>query len=207
MIVSRTAFKLHYGQAKAAIAIWKEIMGIDVGEKRPMRLLSDLSGANYTLVSEMDLRSFMDVGPTTHVWMTNDRIRELYPKFVPLCHGSVSDLFHLEQQTGDPCPVGHIVERMEFQLRYGQAKEAIAIWKDVLANAKDHREAPPMRLLTDITGPSYTLVMEMHYRTLMEFGPKMQMWMSDDKLRALHARFTPLCERSSRTLYNMELCV
>jgi len=49
--------------------------------------------------------------------------------------------------------------------------------------------------------------MEMHYRTLMEFGPKMQMWMSDEKLRALYARFVPLCERSARTLFRMEFCV
>ncbi|HEX2618357.1 MAG TPA: hypothetical protein VHL57_12490, partial [Flavobacteriales bacterium] len=169
MIISRTAFKLHYGQARPALAIWKEIMGIDVGgEKRPMRLLTDLSGANYTLVTELHLRSFMDIGPGTHVWMTNDRIRELYPKFTPLCLDSVSDLFHVEQQIGDPCPVGHIVERMEFHLKYGQAREALAVWKEILGIAKESKEAPPMRLMTDITGPSYTLVMEMHYGSMMD---------------------------------------
>jgi hypothetical protein len=50
MIVSRAAFKLKFGQAKPAIALWKEIMSAEMGSalvpKPPMRLLSDMSGPN-----------------------------------------------------------------------------------------------------------------------------------------------------------------
>lgn len=211
MIISRTAFRLRFGQAAPAIALWKEIMDADMGNapvpKPPMWLLTDLSGPNYTLVTELHMRGFTDMEPDQHIWSTNTRIRELYPRFVPLCEASTTELFHLEHQTGDPCPVGHIVERMEFQLRYGHAREAIAIWKEVMGVAKSKPEAPSMRLMTDITGTSYTLVMEMHYRNMLEFGPKMALWMTDEKLREAYGRFVPLCERSSRTLYRMEHCV
>jgi hypothetical protein len=208
MIISRTAFKLKFGQAKPAIAIWKEIMGAEFsGAHKPsMRLLTDMSGPNYTLVMELHLRSFMDMEPEQHVWGTNAKIRELYPKFVQLCEDSTSDLFHLEQQVGEPCPVGSIVERMVFQLKYGQARDAIGHWKEVLNTVKGRADAPPMRLMTDITGRSYTLVMEMHYRNMMEFGPKMTMWLSDPKLREAYGKFVPLCESSTRTLYRMEHC-
>lgn len=211
MIISRTAFKLKFGQAKPAIAIWKEIMDAEMGgapvPKPPMRLLTDMSGQNYTLVTELHMRGFADMEPDQHIWSTNSRIRELYPRFVPLCEGSSTDLFHLEQQIGDPCPVGNIVERMVFRIKYGQAREAIAIWKEVMTIAKGKPDAPAMRLMTDITGDSYTLVMEMHYRNMMEFGPKMAMWMSDEKLREAYVRFVPVCDSSSRTLYRMEHCV
>lgn len=209
MIISRTAFKLKFGQAKPAIAIWKEIMSVETRAavaKPQMRMLTDMSGPNYTLVTELQLRSFTELAPESHVWSTNEKIRELYPKFVPLCEESRSELFHLEQQTGEPCPVGNIVERMAFTLKYGHAREAIAVWKEILDAAKGTHEAPPMRLLTDITGPSYTLVLEMHYRNMMNFGPKMTMWLSNEKFRELHARFVPHCERSERTLYKMEHC-
>lgn len=48
MILSRTLFKLKFGQAKPAIALWKEIMEVarDNPNARPMRLMSDLSGPN-----------------------------------------------------------------------------------------------------------------------------------------------------------------
>lgn len=209
MIISRTAFKLKFGQAKPAIAIWKEIMQVEAttGPAKPgVRLLTDASGPNYTLVAEMHMRSFTEIAPETHVWFTNDKIRELYAQFIPLCEESRGDLFHLEQQNGEPCPVGNIVERVVFSLKYGHARDAMAIWKEILDTAKSTHEAPPMRLLTDITGPSYTLVLEMHYRNMMSFGPKMTMWLSNEKLRELHARFLPHCERSERTLYKMEHC-
>ncbi len=215
MIISRTAFKLKFGQAKPAIAIWKEILSAEVNAatsvagvtKPPMRLLTDLSGPNYTLVTELHMRGFADFGPDSHVWSTNEKIRELYPKFIPMCEDSHTDLFHLEHQIGAPCPVGNVVERMVFQLKYGQAREAIAIWKEVLNVAKAKPDALPMRLMSDLTGPSYTLVMELHYRSMMDFGPKMGMWMGDEKLHELHGKFIPLCESSVRTLYKMEHCV
>lgn len=210
MIVSRTAFKLKFGQAKPAIAIWKEIMGVETagGPARPgMRLLTDMSGPNYTLVAELQLRSFTEMAPESHVWSTNEKIRELYPKFVPLCEDSRADLLHVEQQIGEPCPAGNILERMVFSLKFGQAREAIAIWKEILNEARSRPEMPSIRLLSDITGPSYTLVMEMHYRNMMDFGPKMGRWLGDEKFQQLYARFVPLCERSERTLYKMEHCV
>ncbi len=208
MIVSRTAFKLKFGQAKPAIAIWKEIMTAEFSgvHKPSMRLLTDVSGPNYTLVMELHMRSFADMEPDQHVWGTNAKIRELYPKFVALCEDSTSDLFHVEQQTGDPCPVGNIVERMVFQLKYGKARDGIGIWKEILTELKGRPDGPAIRLLTDITGPSYMLIMEMHYRNMMEFGPKMTRWLSDEKMREAYGRFVPLCESSCRTLYRMEHC-
>lgn len=211
MIISRTAFKLKFGQAKPAVALWKEIMNAEMGTapvpKPPMRLLTDMSGPNYTLVTELNMRGFADLEPDQHIWTTNAKIRELYPQFVPLCEESISELYHLEHQIGENCPAGFVVERMVFQLRYGTAKEAITIWKDIMNSIKGRPDAPAMRLLTDITGPSYTLVMEMHYRNMMDFGPKMVRWVSDEKAREGYARFVPLCESSSRTLFRMEHCV
>ncbi|MBK6541247.1 MAG: hypothetical protein IPG10_08200 [Flavobacteriales bacterium] len=66
---------------------------------------------------------------------------------------------------------------------------------------------PSIRLLSDITGPSYTLVMEMQYRNLMDFGPKMGRWLSDEKLQQFYARFVPAVRAPERTLYKMEHCV
>lgn len=210
MIISRTAFKLKFGQAKPAIAIWKEIMNAEMGNapvpKPPMRLMTDLSGPNYTLVTELQLRSFADIAPESHIWATNAKIRELYPQFVPLCDESTSELYHMEHQIGEPCPVGNVLERMVFNLKYGQAREAIASWKDVMNLIKSRPDAPAMRLMTDITGPSYTLVMEMHYRSMMDFGPKMARWISDEASHKAYERFIPLCVNSARTLYRMEHC-
>lgn len=204
MIISRTAFTLHYGQAKPALAIWKEIM--DHGKGRMdapgMRMLTDVSGPNYTLVLELNLRSFMDFGPSSHVWSTNEKIRELYPKFTPLCLSSASELYHLQHQVGAAPEAGSIIEQMTFHMKFGQIKEGCSIWKDILEAGKE--SGMRSRMLTDVTGESYTLIMEQSHRSMMEYGPHMHAWMSNEKMTALYARFIPLCERSRRTLYKLE---
>jgi hypothetical protein len=206
MILSRTSFTLRFGQARPAIALWKQIMDVEVSgvDKMPMRLLTDVSGPNYTLVSELGMRGFTDLGPGNHTWMSNERIRELYPQFVPLCERSVSDLFHVEHQVGEPLPAGGLVERMTFQLHYGKAKDAILIWREVLNVIKASGKLPHARLLTDVTGPSYRLVMELHYRSMMDFGPKMGVWLSEPRLGELHQQFTSLCTSADRTLFRIE---
>lgn len=209
MIISRTTFTLRFGQAKPAIALWKQIMDVKMAgvDKMPMRLLTDVSGPNYTLVHEYGMRGFTDLGPGNHVWTANEQIRALYPQFVPLCESSRNDLLHVEHQVGMEPPPGFLVERMCFRVRYGQARDAIAIWKEALDLIKGNQLIPYTRLLTDITGPSYQVIMEMYYRNMLDFGPKMGAWLSDQRLRDLHQRFVPLCEQSERTLYGLEYAV
>ncbi len=203
MIISRTTFRLKFGQATPAIALWKEIMDTarDNPNARPMRLMSDLSGTNYTLVGDVHLRGFTDLGQTTHVWMTHERIRELYPRFAALCESATSQLYHVEQQTGPAVEPGHIVEQMSFHLRFGQARPACAIWKRILESNKSGHY--PMRLFTDITGPSYMLFIDMSYRSMLEYGPHQHYWLTNETMKEAYQEFIPLCDHSERTLYTM----
>lgn len=205
MILARTSFRLKFGKAKPSLALWKEIMEKTKGHEhsRPIRLLSDLSGPSYTIVLDMQLRGFTDLGVTTHMWHTEPSIRELYPQFVELCDTADSDLFHLEHEVGDTeLPVGSIVEQMTFRLKYGTAKEACSIWRKILDDAKG--KGLRLRFFTDITGPSYTLMMEQHHRNMLEYGPHQHAWLTNESLREHYTRFVPLCESSVRTLYQLQ---
>lgn len=97
-----------------------------------------------------------------------------------------------------------IIERMEFRLKFGKAKEAVAIWKqvcEIFKNTKDHSH---MRVATDLTGQSYTLIVEIELRNLIDMGFKAYQWMTIEDIRKLYSEFIPLCESSHRTLYNVE---
>jgi hypothetical protein len=60
-----------------------------------------------------------------------------------------------------------ILVRNVFQLKFGKAREAAALIKENEALIKQHGGAPT-RFLTDITGPFYTLVMEITYASLTD---------------------------------------
>lgn len=101
-----------------------------------------------------------------------------------------------------------IIERNIFHLKFGKAKEAIAIWKEVLEVAKKTNLAvPEMRLLSDISGPAYTLVMEMHINSFNDINPKQAIWATHEAFQTLYQKFIPLCESGHREFYKIEAII
>lgn len=98
-----------------------------------------------------------------------------------------------------------IIEKNEFRLKFGKAKEAIAIWKSILEVFKGQKDAPKMRLMSDMTGPSYTLILEMQLLNFIDIGFKHYQWLTSEKVAQLYQEFVPLCESAHRTLYNIEM--
>ena len=52
-----------------------------------------------------------------------------------------------------------LVVRNVFRLKYGHAKPAVAAMKESLDMMKRAGIKSPVRMLTDLTGPAYTLVL------------------------------------------------
>ena len=97
-----------------------------------------------------------------------------------------------------------IIERNEFRLKFGKAKEGIELWNKMIDILKDVKDAPKIRMLVDLTGSSYTLIIELHLRDLMQIGFKNYQWMTTAGVHELYAEFLPICESSVRTLYRIE---
>jgi len=98
-----------------------------------------------------------------------------------------------------------IIERNEFHLKFGKAKEGIAIWKEILTSAKSAgMKPPPMRMMTDISGASYTIIVEMELKSFNEINPKNYVWVTNPTYQELYQKFVPLCESSKRTYFNIE---
>ncbi len=100
-----------------------------------------------------------------------------------------------------------IIERNTFHLKFGKAKEAIAIWKEVLEAAKKGPEKMEMRLLTDLSGPSYTLIMEIHIRSFNDLNPLQAIWATHPAFQQLYEKFKPLCESAHREFYKIEAMI
>ena len=102
MIIEQNIFYLKFGKAKDAIAIWKQISEVLKNDGRfsiPVRILTDLTGSAYTLIIELNLRSYMDINPMTYVWKTNPQVHDLYQQFVPLCESARRELYKIEMET------------------------------------------------------------------------------------------------------------
>src|SRR5260221_14602043 len=98
-----------------------------------------------------------------------------------------------------------IIERNVFHLHFGKAKEAIALWREILNESKkSNANVPEMRLLSDVSGPAYTVVVELHLKSFTDLNPKNAVWSTTPKFQELYQKFIPLCESAHREYYKIE---
>jgi hypothetical protein len=96
------------------------------------------------------------------------------------------------------------INRNVFYLKYGKAREALKLWKDYLASIGNRLNKYNLRLLSDMTGPAYVLVLEIAVSSFEELDPANSEIMKDPSWKDFYNQFIPLCDRSDRILYKIE---
>ncbi len=93
-----------------------------------------------------------------------------------------------------------ITARNEFRLKFGMAKEAIALMKGSPAKFWS-TGGQKGRVFTDLTGHAYTLVLEFDFKDLAAMQEELQTRFNDPEWESYYAKFKTLVESSSRELY------
>jgi hypothetical protein len=98
-----------------------------------------------------------------------------------------------------------IVVRDIFRLKFGQSKEAIALWKQALAVVqKSEFGKYPTRLLTDLAGPEYyTLVLESTFDSVAQWDQASTTLRADPAWRSIYAKILPLTETGRREILSV----
>ncbi|PYR50100.1 MAG: hypothetical protein DMF89_10265 [Acidobacteria bacterium] len=98
-----------------------------------------------------------------------------------------------------------IVIRNVFRLKFGKAREAVALMKEARAIEKRVMSGVEYssRVLTDVTGPFYTLVLELTLANLATFesnGPRL---FGDKEFQANSQKMAPLVESGYREIFTI----
>src|SRR5580765_1297932 len=98
-----------------------------------------------------------------------------------------------------------IVIRNVFRLKFGKAREAVALFKEGLAIQKRVGAGLDFstRLLTDVTGPFYTVVLEITAPNLAAFEAEAPRLMGDKDWQANYQKIAPLVESGSRDIFTL----
>ena len=95
-----------------------------------------------------------------------------------------------------------IVVRDVFQLKFGKAKEALSLLKESLELSKKSGYKPD-RLLTDLTGQYYTLIMEGTFKNLADYESILSREMGNGDWKQWYQKFTPLVESGRREIFTV----
>jgi len=98
-----------------------------------------------------------------------------------------------------------VVVRDIFRLKFGQSKEAMALWKEAAASLrKSGYGAIDVRLLTDMTGaPFYTVVLETTFNSVAEWEKAHLAARENAPWKALYAKIIPLTEIGHREILSV----
>jgi hypothetical protein len=95
-----------------------------------------------------------------------------------------------------------ILIRDIFQLKFGKAKDALTLWREGAQLMKKAGHTPD-RVLTDLVGNFYTLVVETTTNSLSEFEATRKEAFKDDTLEKWYQKFIPLVESGRREIFNI----
>ena len=99
-----------------------------------------------------------------------------------------------------------VVVRNVFQLKFGKTRDAVALMKEGPAIQKrvmGERMTFSTRVLTDVTGPFYTLVLEVTVPNLAAFEAEMPKLMGDKDWQANYQKLVPLVESGYREVFTI----
>jgi hypothetical protein len=94
-----------------------------------------------------------------------------------------------------------ILVREIFQVKFGRMKEAKELWKEGLKLAPSTEGKP--RLLTDLTGQYYTLVLETTHKDLAAFETSMKQEMAQPGMGGWYQKFIPLVDSGRREIFTI----
>ncbi len=92
-----------------------------------------------------------------------------------------------------------LIVRNIFQLRFGKAKEAVPIAKE-MASLNEKLGGPNGRILVDAVADFYTLVFEFPVENLTELESRSNQIMANSEWQACYARLVPFVESGRREI-------
>ncbi len=98
-----------------------------------------------------------------------------------------------------------ILVRNVFQLKFGKTKEALPLVKEAVAIQKRALAGVDFstRILTDVSGPFYTLVLELTIPNLSAWEVNAPKLIADKDFQANHARMAALLESGHREIFTI----
>jgi secreted protein with Ig-like and vWFA domain len=100
-----------------------------------------------------------------------------------------------------------VIIRNVFRLKFGKAREAVALFKEGIAIQKRIGAGAgldfPTRLLTDVTGPFYTVVLELTVPNLAAFEGAAPQLLGDKDWQANYQKLGSLVESGSREIFTL----
>ena len=95
-----------------------------------------------------------------------------------------------------------IIVRDVFRLKFGKAKDAKSLMQESKKIMSEDR-LKKSRILFDLVGPAYTMVLEGSYASLSDYEKEMASVFNKEEWQSWYQKFIPLIEKSYREIFTV----
>ena len=97
-----------------------------------------------------------------------------------------------------------LIARQVFRAKYGRGDELVALFKEFNTRMQEAGDATPrFRILTDVSGPFFTVVTEVEVESFAAWEGSFSESMARPWMEEWFGRMMPLVESGSREFYNI----
>ncbi|HLF28894.1 MAG TPA: hypothetical protein VJG32_21420 [Anaerolineae bacterium] len=188
MIVVRSVNQVKFGKIDQAVELFAslpEIVGIGAGEVLHYHILTDISGPMYTLVEELVIPSLADWQPMRERLFNRSEFADWFKKFQQFIDSGTQQFYTIEGTCEEWSHPGVVVVREAYRALQWQIRPAVELLQRYGALMVDSGAGRNPRILTDLSGPMFTAVIEVETDGLSEWEtqrrtmfrrPEFQVW-------------------------------
>ena len=96
-----------------------------------------------------------------------------------------------------------LVARQVFQAKYGHGDDLVALFKEFNTRMQESGGKPRFRILTDASGPFFTVVTEVEVESFSTWENDFREQMGQPWMGEWFSRMQPLVDSGSREFYNL----
>lgn len=172
MIQARSIYQLKFGKIDQAVALFKRVPKFVLwpgGAKVHYHLLTDISGPMYTLVEEVMLPSLGDWETGQDMIFRRPDFADWFQEFQLFVEEGRHEFYTIEGPCEEWSRPGVIVVRQVFRAFKWQIRPAVALMQRYGALLTDAGVGRNPRILTDVSGPMFQVVIEAETDGLSEW--------------------------------------
>lgn len=172
MIEARTVYQLKFGKIDQAVALFKRVPKFVTqpdGAQAHYHLLTDISGPMYTLVEEVMLPGLGEWETGRETVFRHAQFGDWFQAFQLIVEDGRHEFFTIEGPCEEWSRPGVIVVRQVFRALKWQIRPAVALVQRYGALLTDAGVGRNPRILTDVSGPMFQVVIEAEADGLSEW--------------------------------------
>ncbi len=207
MIQIRNILQLKFGRIDQAVELFRRLP--DVVGAGPATVhqhaMTDISGAMYTFVTEMAVPSMAAWEGIRSSMFERPGYVEWFKQFQLIVESGQLEMYTIESEHPGWSRPGVVIVREVYRAYKWQIRPTVTLLQRYGALLVDSQVGGNPRILTDLTGPMFTCVIEIETDSLSEWEARRREMYKRPEFQAWFAQLSSAVEKGSHEFYRLEL--